>query len=1675
MKRLATLTLLLALGLFASLSAHTVNVGTVTNMVDSFPINTFFEYSYTQQLYTQPQINHQGEISKIRFYRGYIGSLDCGNDWTIYMGHTGRSEFTHNSAWEPVSNLTQVFSGSVLDNFPAPGNWMEITLDLPFYYDNVNNLIVAIHESTPYWDNTLAAEWGAFETNNFTGLVYYELFNEIDVNNPPAALGRSRHINAIQLVFPDTEVPLAPVLVFPENNASIVNGQDLCWTSAAGSADASGYDVYIDGVIVSNNQAATHYTVSNLATGTHTWQVVARNNIGTSAASEIRNFNFAEGIVIGTGTGAPVNMTPIYPAFRYSYSQSIYMQPEINIGNHRIESIAYYWNGAGAANYSRDWVIYMGHTQRTEFAGGDDWIPVNGLTQVFAGQVDLSATPGWILIELDTPFAYNNMDNLVVAVDENTPGSDDSNLFFYNTSSPGQNRSKIMYSNGYNIDPATVAVGNALDAYPNIMLQFGALPTNPIISVSPPSIDFGTVLNAQPSPPTTVMIANAGGGTLNLSQSDVSIIGTHAAEFSFQPLNLPAALGPGESVHLPVSVTGVSTGEISATLRIIYDGQNHDVALSANVLPPGMVVIGDGTQRQRHPFGLLYGHERSATLYTADQIGTTGFIDLISWHCVTPSNSIIPYRIWAKNTTETTLTPQSWQELITDMTLLKEGRYRPNNTGWHNFQLTTPFPYTGDGLIIAVESNYGGNGAGGSNSYRYTEVDADRHRFWKSDVEPPTGIGNVNGKMPNVMLHLNPDLEDIGTMSIVGNPSPTVGEQTNYTITLRNNGVNTQNDYQVKLVDEAGTELASIAGPSIEPQQTLQVSIAWTPPAVTQMNIYGKVAFVGDQYSFNDQTPALLLNVTPAALTPIIIGNGSETLSVPFDYSHECSLYQNLYFADEIGTAGNIYKLVLYNDFASNLSDMPVKIWMGVTDQQDLVASWIPANQLTLVFDGNVTFPMGQNEVIIPLQTPFSYMGGNLVVLFKRAMGTIYDNCSFKGQTATFTRARFAAFDGIDIDPNRTNHPGVTFSASYPKTTFMIAPFATGNIAGTVTGADNQALAAVSVLLSDGFHYTTTDTAGQYQLLNILPGDYTISFRKHGYHGHTQDFTLVEGDQVTIDATLQHMSQVNVSGTILDANTNSGIPDAQIQLSGYHPYQATTNAAGVFAIAEVFADQTYSYTITAAGYLDASGEVTIGSTDYNMGEIALNEMPYAPVSVLAVEGDAEDQVQLSWLAPDPGIQEVIESFEGETFPPAGWTQEVFNPGAVIIDHIIPFWHRASSAGYGFTPTDGSFHAGISGIAHPQDDWLITPLINCQPDSWLRFDTCVLQGATNGCHNYVKASTDGGASWNILWDAANQAGGWNLYETPIVINLGDYSGTQLKIAFHAYTDNYNILGSTWFIDNIYIGADYTNPPTKTSREPTGYKVYRLRSGQEQNEANWVCLNSQPIQELTLSDTDWESMPYGGYRWAVKTTYPSGLISMPVFSNSVNRGMFMGTITGTVKNEEGEPIFGAILTNTSGTYSTTTTTDSEGAYTLEVPTGPIALRVSAEGYQTVIKTNVIIHQNQVVTLHIVLHRETGADDPQTPVVATALNGNYPNPFNPQTTISYSVKEPGQVKLQIYNLKGQLVRTLIDTEHAAGHYKQIFDARDDRDRRLASGVYLIRMQAPGYHKTSKMMLMQ
>ena len=75
---------------------------------------------------------------------------------------------------------------------------------------------------------------------------------------------------------------------------------------------------------------------------------------------------------------------------------------------------------------------------------------------------------------------------------------------------------------------------------------------------------------------------------------------------------------------------------------------------------------------------------------------------------------------------------------------------------------------------------------------------------------------------------------------------------------------------------------------------------------------------------------------------------------------------------------------------------------------------------------------------------------------------------------------------------------------------------------------------------------------------------------------------------------------------------------------------------------------------------------------------------------------------------------------------------------------------------------------------------------------------------------------------------------------------------------------------------------------------------------------------------------------------------------------------------------------------------------------------------------------------------------------------LDQNFPNPFNPETTIRYAVEEASQVRLTIYNIQGQEVRVVVNAPHSAGRYKTRWDGRDALGRAVSTGVYVYRLEA-------------
>ena len=96
-------------------------------------------------------------------------------------------------------------------------------------------------------------------------------------------------------------------------------------------------------------------------------------------------------------------------------------------------------------------------------------------------------------------------------------------------------------------------------------------------------------------------------------------------------------------------------------------------------------------------------------------------------------------------------------------------------------------------------------------------------------------------------------------------------------------------------------------------------------------------------------------------------------------------------------------------------------------------------------------------------------------------------------------------------------------------------------------------------------------------------------------------------------------------------------------------------------------------------------------------------------------------------------------------------------------------------------------------------------------------------------------------------------------------------------------------------------------------------------------------------------------------------------------------------------------------------------------------------------------------------------------EVPVFSTQLGKNYPNPFNPSTTISFSLEKAGNARLDIYNVKGQLIKTLLNKSVAQGYHTISWNGTDNEGQNVSSGLYLYKLTTDNFSSMKKMIMVK
>ena len=281
---------------------------------------------------------------------------------------------------------------------------------------------------------------------------------------------------------------------------------------------------------------------------------------------------------------------------------------------------------------------------------------------------------------------------------------------------------------------------------------------------------------------------------------------------------------------------------------------------------------------------------------------------------------------------------------------------------------------------------------------------------------------------------------DMRANTIAGPAKVIASEPQTFTVNVTNLGKNPATNYRVSVVDAVGTELGyTIGTTTLNKDQSTNVNVLVTflEAQVPGINIKGRVDITADENLLNNETALMNVEILTECATGFgetQIGAGTSTLGTyPFNFNWGNCMAQSIYLANEINLApGSVITEISYKYNVSTALTVPktISVYMTNTTLTNFPAtgstsSWIPFNQFQQVYSKAVTLPVASPyELVIKLDQPFVYTGGNLCIATYKEMNT-------ENYTAP------AAFYTVQTPANRTivyYSDGTLFNMTSPQT-----------------------------------------------------------------------------------------------------------------------------------------------------------------------------------------------------------------------------------------------------------------------------------------------------------------------------------------------------------------------------------------------------------------------------------------------------------------------------------------------------------------------------------------------------------------------------------------------------------------------------------------------------------------
>ena len=684
-----------------------IGSGSVTSKY--LPVNNFFKYCLTQQIYTAAELGAAGVIYSIDFYKN--STSNCTRDIDIYMVNTNKNVFENTTDWISVTSDDLVFSGVVVF---ANNDWTTIELSVPFAYDGTSNVVLVVDDNTGSY--VAETPFRCFNTSADQAIYYYsDGYNYDPTGTPNNASGIMAQKNQIRLFKDETACPKPSSITlasYTDTTATLSwleYGEATAWQICLNDDESNPIDVTENPYMLTSLVAETTYTAK------------VRANCGDEQSEWSTSLSFRPTLktIIGSGS-LNSNYLPTSSNKGYSLTQQIYTAAELGDAGF-VYSIDFYKTDDNTCNRILD--IYMTNTTKSAFQSNSDWIGIAIGNLVFSDTVSF-VDNDWTTIELNIPFNYDGTSNVAVVVVDKTGSASSSSSFLTFATTDAQ--ALYIVGNNTSFDPTgNVNSGTRLNMKNQIRFLKGEAPSCPI--------PMGLTLVSSTCTTATLRWTENGAATawqICLNDDETNLI---------------------DVTENPCLLTGLVTDSTyTAKVRANCGDEQSGWSYPLSFTPIHKVVVGSGSAWSNYlPTYNLYNYSLTQQIYTAAELGGAGLIQSIDFYKNSTNETNRTMNIYMVNTDKSTFESTTDWISVTSDDLVFSGTINFADNDWSTIELPTPFEYDGTSNIAVVVDDNTGNYVAASHFLCFDALTSQAIYYYSDDTNyDPTGTpGGALGVM----------------------------------------------------------------------------------------------------------------------------------------------------------------------------------------------------------------------------------------------------------------------------------------------------------------------------------------------------------------------------------------------------------------------------------------------------------------------------------------------------------------------------------------------------------------------------------------------------------------------------------------------------------------------------------------------------------------------------------------------------------------------------------------------------------------------------------------------------------------------------------------------------------------------------------------------------------------